>query len=97
MALIPHFVRRDSRPRLMLVPLPPQWSAHESPSGRAGQLLASSLAKPAEETSLHGKLHWNVFGALVFALSPVSCLIFLPRFRAGPCGDRSNGRRLRLD
>jgi len=37
---------------------------------------------PADQMTLDSKLHWNVFGALVFSLSPVSCFVFLRRFRA---------------
>lgn len=39
---------------------------------------------PADQMTLHSKLHWNVFGVLVFSLSPVSCFVFRHRFRADP-------------
>lgn len=36
-----------------------------------------------EQTTLHGKLH-GLFGALVFSLMPITCFVFLRRFRSDP-------------
>jgi hypothetical protein len=50
----------------------------------SGPFVMDPPSTPADEMSWHSKLHWNVFGALVFALSPVSCFVFLRRFYAEP-------------
>jgi hypothetical protein len=50
----------------------------------SGPFVMDSPSTPADQMSWHGRLHGNVFGALVFALSPVSCFVFLRRFRADP-------------
>ena len=36
-----------------------------------------------DQMSWHGKLH-SLFGAFVFSLSPISCFVFLRRFREDP-------------
>ncbi len=50
----------------------------------SGPFVMDPPSTPADQMTLHSKLHWNVFGALVFSLSPVSCFVFLRRFRADP-------------
>jgi len=47
----------------------------------SGPFVMDPLVTPADQMSWHGKLHTNLFGALVFSLSPVSCFVFLRRFR----------------
>ena len=47
----------------------------------SGPFVMDPVATPADQMSWHGKLHTNLFGALVFSLSPVSCFVFLRRFR----------------
>lgn len=49
----------------------------------SGFFVMDPVATPREQLSWHGKLH-NFFGALVFSLSPVSCFVFLRRFREDP-------------
>ena len=50
----------------------------------SGPLVMDPVTVPPDQMSLHGKLHMNLFGALVFSLSPVSCFVFLRRFREDP-------------
>jgi hypothetical protein len=50
----------------------------------SGPFVMDPPSTPADQMTLHSRLHWNVFGALVFALSPVSCFVFVRRFRAEP-------------
>jgi len=50
----------------------------------SGPFVMDPVTTPTDQMSWHGKLHWNVFGALVFSLSPVSCFVFLRRFRQDP-------------
>lgn len=50
----------------------------------SGPFVMDPVATPSDQMSWHGKLHMNVFGALVFSLSPVSCFVFLRRFREDP-------------
>jgi hypothetical protein len=47
----------------------------------SGPLVMDPVATPVDQLSWHGKLHTNLFGALVFSLSPISCFVFLRRFR----------------
>lgn len=49
----------------------------------SGPLVTDVAATPRDQMSTHGLLH-GVFGALVFSLSPVSCFVFLRRFRQDP-------------
>ncbi len=46
----------------------------------SGFLTMDPADTPRDQMSWHGLLH-NIFGALVFSLSPVSCIVFLRRFR----------------
>ncbi len=50
----------------------------------SGIFVMDPVTTAADQMSWHGKLHMNVFGALVFSLSPVSCFVFLRRFREDP-------------
>ncbi len=50
----------------------------------SGPFVMDPVTTPRDLMSWHGKLHMNVFGALVFSLSPVSCFVFLRRFRDDP-------------
>jgi hypothetical protein len=50
----------------------------------SGPFVMDPVTVPPDQMSLHGKLHMNLFGALVFSLSPVSCFVFLRRFREDP-------------
>jgi Protein of unknown function (DUF998) len=49
----------------------------------SGPFVMDPVTVPPDQMSLHGKLHM-LFGALVFSLSPVSCFVFLRRFRENP-------------
>jgi hypothetical protein len=46
----------------------------------SGIFVMDPVTTPRDQMSWHGKLH-GLFGALVFSLSPVSCFVFLRRFR----------------
>jgi hypothetical protein len=71
---------------------------HEGKASRAGPILLAIIGicflvsgpfvmdpvtTPPEQMSWHGKLH-IFFGSLVFSLSPISCFVFLRRFREDP-------------
>jgi hypothetical protein len=49
----------------------------------SGPFVMDPVTTLRGQMSLHGKLH-GLFGALVFSLSPVSCFVFLRRFREDP-------------
>lgn len=49
----------------------------------SGPLVMDSRSTPLAQASWHGILH-GIFGALVFSLSPVTCFVFLRRFRVDP-------------
>jgi hypothetical protein len=49
----------------------------------SGPFVMDPVTIPPDQMSWHGKLH-SFFGALVFSLSPVSCFVFLHRFREDP-------------
>jgi len=49
----------------------------------SGPFVMDPAITPPAQMSLHGKLH-QLFGALVFSLSPISIFVFLRRFRADP-------------
>ncbi|MFO7538982.1 MAG: DUF998 domain-containing protein [Chloroflexota bacterium] len=46
----------------------------------SGIFVMDPVTTPPEQMSWHGNLH-NLFGALVFLLIPLSCFVFLRRFR----------------
>jgi len=50
----------------------------------SGIFVTDPVPTPPDQMSWHGKLHTNLFGALVFSLSPVSCFVFLRRFHEDP-------------
>jgi len=71
---------------------------HEGKASRAGPILLTIIGiglfasaffvtdpstTPRDEVTVSGRIH-SLFGALVFALSPVSCFVFLRRFLADP-------------
>jgi hypothetical protein len=49
----------------------------------SGPFVMDPVTTPPDQMSWHGILH-QIFGALVFSLSPVSCFVFLRRFRTDP-------------
>jgi hypothetical protein len=49
----------------------------------SGPFVTDPAATLPGYTSLHGMLH-GIFGAIVFSLMPVSCFVFLRRFREDP-------------
>jgi hypothetical protein len=49
----------------------------------SGPFVMDPAITPPAQMSLHGRLH-QLFGALVFSLSPISIFVFLRRFRADP-------------
>ena len=49
----------------------------------SGIFVMDPVTTLPDQMSRHGKLH-TFFGALVFSLSPISCFVFLRRFRADP-------------
>jgi hypothetical protein len=49
----------------------------------SGPFVMDPATTRADQMSWHGALH-QLFGALVFSLSPVSCFVFLRRFRVDP-------------
>jgi|SRR5208282_1995904 len=50
----------------------------------SGIFVMDPVTTPLDQMSWHGKLHTNLFGALVFSLSPISCFVFLRRFHEDP-------------
>jgi len=49
----------------------------------SGPFVMDPTGTPQNQISLHGTLH-GIFGAVVFSLMPVSCFVFLRRFREDP-------------
>jgi Protein of unknown function (DUF998) len=49
----------------------------------SGPLVTDPASTPHDDMTLPSKLHWAV-GGLVFTLQPVSCFVFLRRFRVDP-------------
>lgn len=49
----------------------------------SGPLVTDPVTTLPDQMSWHGILH-NIFGAIVFSLSPISCFVFLRRFREDP-------------
>jgi Protein of unknown function (DUF998) len=49
----------------------------------SGPLVMDTTSTLRSNWSWHGTLH-QLFGALVFSLSPISCLVFLRRFWVDP-------------
>ena len=49
----------------------------------SGLLVTEPMAMFGRQTSWHGIIH-GIFGALVFSLAPVTCFVFLRRFREDP-------------
>ena len=49
----------------------------------SGPFVMDPANTPREQMTLHGTLH-GIFGAIVFLLMPISCFVFLRRFREDP-------------
>jgi hypothetical protein len=49
----------------------------------SGPFVMDPVATRPDQMSLHGTLH-GIFGGVVFSLMPVSCFVFLRRFREDP-------------
>jgi hypothetical protein len=49
----------------------------------SGPFLMDPMGTPEHQMSIHGMLH-GIFGAIVFLLMPISCFIYLRRFRVDP-------------
>ncbi|HEY4942782.1 MAG TPA: DUF998 domain-containing protein [Rhizomicrobium sp.] len=49
----------------------------------SGPFVMDPMVTPPAQMSLHGTLH-QLFGALVFSLSPIACFVFFRRFRDEP-------------
>jgi hypothetical protein len=49
----------------------------------SGPFVMDPTGTPRAQMSLHGTLH-GIFGGIVFTLMPISCFVFLRRFREDP-------------
>jgi hypothetical protein len=49
----------------------------------SGPFVMDPTGTPLSQTTLHGTLH-GIFGAIVFSLMPITCFVFLRRFREDP-------------
>ena len=49
----------------------------------SGPFVMDPTGTPLNQTTLHGNLH-GIFGAIVFLLMPISCFVYLRRFRVDP-------------
>ena len=49
----------------------------------SGPFVMDPAGTPRDQMTIHGTLH-GIFGAIVFSLMPVSCFVFLRRFREDP-------------
>lgn len=49
----------------------------------SGPFVMDPMVTPPAQMSLHGTLH-QLFGALVFSLSPIACFVYFRRFRGEP-------------
>jgi len=49
----------------------------------SGPFVTDPASTPRNQMTLHGTLH-GIFGAIVFTLMPISCFVFLRRFREDP-------------
>jgi Protein of unknown function (DUF998) len=49
----------------------------------SGPFVMDPTSTPPTQMTLHGTLH-GIFGGIVFSLMPVSCFVFLRRFREDP-------------
>jgi hypothetical protein len=49
----------------------------------SGPLVMDPMYTPADQMTWHGIAH-GIFGAIAFALAPITCLVFLRRFRIEP-------------
>ena len=51
--------------------------------GLSGPFVMDPTGTPQNQMSFHGTLH-GIFGGIVFSLMPISCFVFLRRFREDP-------------
>lgn len=49
----------------------------------SGPFVMDPTGTPLDQVTVHGTLH-GIFGAIVFLLMPISCFVFLRRFRVDP-------------
>jgi hypothetical protein len=49
----------------------------------SGPFVMDPTGTPLSEATIHGTLH-GIFGAIVFTLMPITCFVFLRRFREDP-------------
>jgi hypothetical protein len=49
----------------------------------SGPFVMDPTGTPLNQATIHGTLH-GIFGAIVFSLMPISCFVFLRRFREDP-------------
>lgn len=49
----------------------------------SGPFVMDPVSTPPDQMTLHGTLH-GIFGGIVFTLMPISCFVFLRRFREDP-------------
>lgn len=49
----------------------------------SGPFVMDPMGTPQNQMSIHGTLH-GIFGAIVFLLMPISCFVYVRRFRADP-------------
>jgi hypothetical membrane protein len=49
----------------------------------SGPFITDPMGTPLSQVSIHGTIH-GIFGAIVFLLMPISCFVFLRRFRVDP-------------
>lgn len=61
----------------------------------SGPFVMDPMFTPLEQATLPGTLH-GIFGAVVFTLMPVTCFVFLRRFRADPAWQALRGWTLAL-
>jgi hypothetical protein len=49
----------------------------------SGPFVMDPMGTPLNQTTIHGTIH-GIAGAIVFVLMPISCFVYLRRFRADP-------------
>lgn len=49
----------------------------------SGPFVMDPVSTPRDQMTVHGTLH-GIFGGIVFSLMPISCFVFLRRFREDP-------------
>lgn len=61
----------------------------------SGPFVMDPAGTPRDQMTIHGTLH-GIFGAIVFSLMPISCFVFLRRFREDPAWQFLQGWTLTL-